>query len=331
MESRISQLNWGIVGPGNIARKFVQDMGQVSACLNQVGAVMSSNLQEAEEFAREHHIPFWYDNLESMLEQADIDVVYVASPHVYHYTQTLLCLERHIPVLCEKPLAINWQQAQEMVQASETYQTFLMEGMWIRFLPSLLKVLEWLEEGKIGSIRSLAANMSYLAPKDTGNRFFDPALGGGSLLDLGIYPVFISQLLLGSPLSIKATAALSALRIDESCAMIFEYSSAYSLLESTLIKPTDNQVCIYGEEGMVTILAPWNEKSPGIRYDQYAGRSEYYSCHWPGRGFQYEINEVIRCLSAGEIQSGLHAHADSLRLMMLLDKIRELTHIHYPV
>lgn len=331
MEPRISQLNWGIVGPGNIARKFVQDMGQVSVCLNKAGAVMSSNLQEAEEFAREHHISFWYDNLESMLEQADIDVVYIASPHVYHYTQALQCLERHIPVLCEKPLAINLPQAQEMVQTAEIYHTFLMEGMWIRFLPSLLKVLRWLEQGKIGSIRSLTANMSYLAPKDTGNRFFDPALGGGSLLDLGIYPVFISQLLLGCPLAIKATAALSTLQIDESCAMIFEYPSAYSLLESTLIKPTDNQVCIYGEEGMITILAPWNEKSPGIRFDQYTGGSEYYPCHWPGRGFQYEINEVIRCLSAGEIQSGLHAHGDSLRLMTLLDKVRDLTHIRYPV
>jgi predicted dehydrogenase len=326
----ITRLNWGIVGPGSIAREFIRDMKQVDICVNTVAAVMSPRLQDAERFAREYHIPFWCDDLDAMLEQADVDVVYIASPHVFHYAQTLQCLEHHVPVLCEKPLALNLPQAEEMIRAAKNHHTFLMEGMWIRFLPSLLKVLEWLEIGKIGSICSLTANMSFLAPKDSHNRFFDPALGGGSLLDLGIYPVYISQLLLGTPMALKATARLSAAQIDESCAMIFDYPSAYSILESSIVKRTDNQAIIFGDRGMITILAPWNEKSPGIRYDHYRGESEYCACHWPGRGFQFEITEVVRCLSLGEIESTKHAHQDSLRLMRLLDEVRDKTHIHYP-
>lgn len=325
------ELKWGIIGPGNIARDFIADLKWVSGHSNSVIAVMSNKLPEAEKFAKIYHIPSWFDEIDEMLEKASPDIVYIASPHSAHYKESLKCLQHNVPVLCEKPLALNLKQEEEMVNMSHAHHTFLMEGMWIRFLPSLNKVLELLGKGALGQVNSIIADMSYLAPK-TQNRFYDPYLGGGSLLDLGIYPVYLSLLILGKPNNIKAAARLSSEQIDENCAIIFEYADGiYSLLESSIIKNTDRQARIYGENGVLTILKQWNEKPEAITLSLYDHKVEKYPCKWKGRGFQFEVEEVIRCLSANKIESDLHSHEDSLQLIRTLDEIRTKANIVYPV
>ncbi|GAA4313742.1 Gfo/Idh/MocA family oxidoreductase [Compostibacter hankyongensis] len=325
------ELKWGIVGPGKIARAFVQDLARADDRPHRVTAVMSHHLNDAEEFAAKHGIPYFFDSLKAMLSTAPPDIVYIATPHAAHYSQTMECLERGIPVLCEKPLALNLRQAEEMITTARMHGTFLLEGMWIRFLPSLRKVLELLQQGVIGKVNGVVADMSYKAPRDQKNRFYNPALGGGSLLDLGIYPVYLALLILGEPVYLKATASLSAEQIDEGCMIILKYTGgAYALLQSSIVKETEKQARLYGEKGFITIQTPWNEKPAGITVTLYHGESQTYPCTWEGRGFQYEIAEAGRCLSAGKTESDLHNHAISLSLMSLLDDIRAQAHIRYP-
>jgi predicted dehydrogenase len=248
-----------------------------------------------------------------------------------HHEQTLQCLQHKIPVLCEKPLAINTGQVQEMIAAAESHQTFLMEGMWIRFLPSIKKVLSIIDENTIGRVLCVKADMSYLAPKEPGSRFYDPEKGGGSLLDLGIYPVYLALLMLGRPKAIQAWARLTEKKIDEGCAAIFQYDNgAYATIESSLVIQQEWQAIIYGEKGKIKIRRPWNEMPQGIDVEIYNGTITNHQCEWKGRGLQYEVDEVVDCIQNGKIESQLFCHRFSIDLMETMDEIRKQTGIQYP-
>lgn len=328
----MQKLKWGIIGPGNIATAFIADMALVTEGSNSTVAVMSNDIEEAQQFAETYSIPQYFNNVKEMLEYSPVDVVYVASPHTAHFKESMACLRQNVPVLCEKPLALNQKQAKEMIATARKHHTFLMEGMWIRFLPSIQIVLELLKQGIIGKVRSIIANMSYVAPKEKDNRFYNPELGGGSLLDLGIYPVYLSLLILGNPDMIRASAQLSSEGIDETCNAIFNYPDrSFALLESSLIRNTSRQAHIYGGKGSITILKQWNERPESIKVSLHNGMTSQYPCNWEGRGFQFEIAEVARCLSANQIESDLHSHLDSLKLISTLDKIRETANIVYPM
>ena len=324
---------WGVIGPGQIARDFIHDMSLVTEFANTIVAVLSNRLTEAQDFSHEYGVPYAFDQAEQMLREAKPDIVYVATPHPMHHDYTVRCLEKGVAVVCEKPLALNAGQSMQMIGAARDTGAFLLEGMWIRYLPSIRRVLTLLEEEKIGKIQSVTANMSYRAPRNKNNRFYNPDLGGGSLLDLGIYPVYLAVLLLGEPDRIQATALLSPKGIDTSCAvtLVYEAKRAYALAESSITKETDKTAVIWGEKGKITILAPWNERSEGVALTRYDGKTEYYPCAWEGRGFQYEITEALRCISEGKIESDLHDHQESLVLMRVLDEIRRQTGISYPM
>lgn len=333
MDSKgIKRFKWGIVGPGHIARDFIKDMRLIKECVNEVTGVMSNKLEEARHFAQIFQIPYYFDQIEEMTRIAKPDIVYIATPHPLHFGYTMELLRAHIAILCEKPMAINADQCSQMINCAQDYHTFLMEGMWIRFLPSLHRVLDLLRQGAIGKINSIVASMSYLAPKDLENRFYNPSLGGGSLLDLGIYPVYLSQLILGDPIFIKSTAILSSGQIDKSCAMLLGYpNDCYALLESSIIKEMKNNAVILGEKGIITIMKPWNEKTAGIQVSLNQGKTTTYPCRWEGRGFQFEIRAVLKNLSSGQIENEFHNHSKTLSLINLLDEIRKQAHISYPM
>jgi predicted dehydrogenase len=172
--------------------------------------------------------------------------------------------------------------------------------------------------------------MSYKAPKDDSNRYFNPELGGGSLLDLGVYPVFLANLVLGRPPVIKAAGKLSDKEIDETCAAVFWYPAGqYALIESSLITQTDRTAEIYGDKGVLRILAPWNETPAGIDISIYNGDTTHIPCNWEGRGFQFEVAELADCLKNGRISSPLMEHQLSLDIMKTMDKIKDQLHIKY--
>ncbi len=327
----LKNFNWAIIGPGNIATDFISDLRLVKEHKNTAVAVMSNKLVEAETFALNHHIRYYFDNISEMLETVRPDAVYIASPHSEHYHESLACLRKKVPVLCEKPMALNLEQAKEIVKTARQYHTFFLEGMWIRFLPSIKTVLKLLQQNIIGKVQGIVANMSYVAPIDYSNRFYNPDLGGGSLLDLGIYPVYLSLLVLGYPQYIKASAKLSKDRIDQNCTILFEFpEDVNSLLKSSIIEALDKQALIYGKKGVITILTPWNEKPAAITVSLFKGDTQNYPCTWEGRGFQFEVKEVNQCLLKGRIESNIHSHENSLILMKALDMIRKKAGITYP-
>lgn len=322
--------NWGIIGPGNIAGEFVKDLKLIQEFPQRIVAVLSHDLAEAEEFAEKENAK-GYDNILEFLQNEDLNLVYIATPHPLHYRDVILCLEHKIPVLCEKPLGMNARQVKEMTELSVKNNTFLMEGMWIRFLPSIHKVMELVAQNKIGDIIHVKSDLCYVAPKDESNRFFNPGLGGGSLLDLGVYSVFLSLLLLGKPHAIKAFARLSDKDIDENCVAVLEYADqSYYLLQSSIVTQTENNAIIYGEKGKIIIKSQWNEKPAGIEVMFYDGKQESHPCEWEGRGFQFEIREVYSCIRNGKIFSDKMDHQFSMDMAELMDEIRERTGIHYP-
>lgn len=323
--------SWGIIGPGNIATEFAHDLEQIKSARHRVGAVLSHSLEKAAAFAEEENAPRYFENIDTFLEQGKVDAVYIATPHPLHHQETLRCLQHKLPVLCEKPLAMNSREVKEMVEAATQHRSFLMEGMWIRFLPSIGKVLSLIDSNAIGKIISIKADMSYKAPYDPESRYFNPSLGGGSLLDLGIYPVFLAHLLLGKPTTIKATARLSGQQIDETCSAILCYGNdSYAIIESSLISQTERTATIYGDTGRIHIATPWNEKPAGIIVTDYDGAQNEYPCEWEGHGLQYEAEEVYHCVKQGKLYSDQLCHQFSLDLMATLDAIREQTGITYP-
>jgi predicted dehydrogenase len=320
---------WGIIGPGNIARDFVDDFKFVSSP-QEVTSVLSHHEESAKDFARDLGIREYYTDPGLFLKNKNFDAVYIASPHTSHFEYSLACLNQKVPVLCEKPLVINSAQTKKLIAASENNNTFLLEGMWIRFLPSIKKVLEIISSGQVGEIDAVKASMSFKAPQDNDNRYFNPELGGGSLLDLGIYPVFLAHLVLGKPKFIRSVGKLSDKGIDETCAMLFQYENGgHAMLESSIITQTELSAEIAGSKGVIKILSPWNEKPSAIKVSMYDGAEKEYPCEWEGRGFQFEIEEVISAVNNQQIYSHQYSHDFSLDVMQTIDEVRKQIGVKY--
>ena len=319
---------WGIIGPGNIAHHFAEDIKLVEP-MQEITAVLSDNEESANKFADEFRISKRFIDLDKFIRESGVDIAYIATPHPSHYEQIKACLANGIPVLCEKPIVLNTRQFDELIQLSVTKKTFLMEGMWVRFLPSFITLLKMVNEKVIGDVMRIKATMGFEAPYDESNRFYDPAKGGGSLLDLGVYCIFLSILLAGEPSMVKAFGKLSDKRIDEACGIILGYDSAYAILESSLLTAEKKPAEINGTEGMIKILDPWYEKSPGLAVEMKDGKKNKISLAWEGHGLQFEIKEVVDCVYRQKIESDLMHHSLSRKLLEIMDEIRSQTGVYY--
>jgi predicted dehydrogenase len=327
----MNTFRWGIIGPGSIAKEFAHDIKLIRSARHEISAVLSHRAESAAAFAEEEHVPAFYTDMELFLDEGGMDAVYIATPHPFHYRETMRCLQRKVPVLCEKPMGMNQEQVKDMIARSQETNTFLMEGMWIRFLPSIAKVLSLISENTIGTVLSVKADMSYKAPRDMDSRYFDPHLGGGSLLDLGIYPISLVLLVLGRPDELQSWARLSKDKIDESCVALFQYPNGiYATVESSLVMQTGLTAVIYGSTGKIHILRPWNEKPERIVVEMYDGQTQEYPCEWEGRGLQFEAEEAYHCIKTGKTESEKVNHAFSEDLIELMDIIRRQTGIVYP-
>lgn len=216
-------IHWGIIGLGKIARKFAEDLKLVPNC--KLVAVASRDLTKAQSFAQDFGATYAYGDYEEITRNPIIDVIYIATPHHLHYENTVCCLENKKAVLCEKPFAMNLRQVQEMVALARKEEVFLMEALWTKFLPSFQKVNEIIKNGHIGEINMVQADFSFKANYNPESRLFDKALGGGSLLDIGIYPLFLATTLLGKPENIKAMATFDKTGADVNCGMVLDRKS----------------------------------------------------------------------------------------------------------
>lgn len=318
---------WGIIGLGRIAHKFATGLQLVPNA--QLYAVASREIGKAQTFAAEYGASHAFGSYEELLTIKDLDAIYVATPHSEHHANVLMCLRAGIPVLCEKAFAFNARQVREMIATARLENVFLMEAIWTRFLPATLKTLELIESGSIGDIKHLSADFGFLAPYNPEGRLFNKALAGGSLLDIGIYPLFISKLLLGNPQHIKAVASLTETGVDMACTMALSYENgATASLFSTLAARTDSTATIYGTKGKILMHSRFHEAT-AITLEIEGDEPQYIPCERLGDGYCYEAIHVQECLTNGLTQSPLLPLSFSLELIELMDEIRRQIGVVY--
>jgi predicted dehydrogenase len=317
---------WGIIGAGRIAGKFASDLKTLRTA--KLHAVASRSPERAQAFADEYGATLAFGTYEEILDSG-VQAVYVATRHPAHAQATILCLERGIPVLCEKPFAMNRREVQQMIDAARRSDTFLMEAIWTRFLPTTLKALELIESGRIGEVVSVKADFGFKAKKDLSGRLYNKDLGGGSLLDIGIYPAFLSLLLLGKPKGILAHAVLGETGVDEEMAAILTYDAGrMAQIHSTIRADTKTEAFIYGTEGVIHIHSRWHEPT-SMSLLLPGERPQDFFFDYPCIGYAYEAEEVMACLAAGKKESDALPLSFSLDLITLLDDIRKEIGLNY--
>jgi predicted dehydrogenase len=331
LNSSAGRIRWGILGCGRIAGKFASDLQLVEDA--ELCAVASRGLVKAEAFAREYPARYCHGSYEELVNNAEVDVIYVASPHGMHHAHTLLCLSRDKAVLCEKAFALNARQAREMVSLARERKVFLMEALWTKFLPHYRELMRLLDSGELGEIRSMQVDFGFAPRPPLPGRLYDPVLGGGSLLDIGIYNVFLALAVLGRPDDIDAVMTPAPGGVDEQCAVSFRYANgAIAQLFSSFASNLATEADINGTRGRVRLTSRFHEPTATIEY--YPGRAETRTLlpveKVPGWGYHGEIRHVQECLRKGLTESPVMSHADTLMMMEVLDAIREKAGIHYP-
>jgi predicted dehydrogenase len=322
--------NWGIIGCGRIAHKFAKDIQTIDGAAIHVVATRS--LANAKDFAQAYNVPQALDSFEELLKVEGLDAVYIATPHVLHTENAIMALNAKVPVLCEKPLAMNAREVSQMIAAARDNNTFLMEALWTRFMPPVNKALALIEAGEIGELVSVKADFGFAAEFKPEGRLFDPALGGGSLLDIGIYPVFLALLLLGKPESIDARAVLGPTNVDSICGMLLKFhGEKLAILDSTITSDTGTEAFVYGSKGHIHLHTPWHKLTSLSLYLKGTDEVQQFEFEKKSLGYSYEAEEVMRCIANGEKESESMPHAFSLLLIETLDAIRHKAGIVYPV
>jgi predicted dehydrogenase len=325
----LTPIRWGILACGGIAEKFAADVvahvadGVVYACA-------SRDLSKAQDFAQRHGAVKAFGGYQELADCEEVDVIYIATPHAQHHENTLMCLEAGKAVLCEKAFTINSAMLEEMVAKARTKNLFLMEAIWTRFHPAINQVKGIIESGRIGDIVHIVADFGFKAPYNETNRLFNPALTGGSLYDIGIYPLFISKLLLGNPKEIKAVATMAPTGVDMNCSMSLSYENgATASLFSTVMADTETVCVIYGTKGKIFINGRFHE-TKGFTVSVKGEEPEIFTTERLGFGYSYEAEEVQQCLREGKTESDKLPLQFSLELMELLCEIREQIELVYP-
>jgi predicted dehydrogenase len=313
-------IRWGILSTGGIAATFVEDLKLMPDA--EVLAVGSRTPAAAEAFAERYGIPRPYGSWGALAVDEDVDVVYIANPHSGHHAAATLCLSAGRAVLCEKPLTLDAKSSQDLVDKARAAGLFLMEAMWTRCNPTIRRIAELVGAGGIGDVVSVHADFGIAGPFLPSHRMRDPALGGGALLDLGIYPITMAHLILGAPQRIVSWASLTPEGVDENTGMIFGYASgALAALTCGFTGVTGNGAVITGERGRIEIPAPFHlpQRATVHRAD---ADPELIGVPLEGHGYVPEAAEVHRCLRQGLTESPLVPHAATLEVMSIMDQIR---------
>lgn len=322
----MKKIKWGIIGLGKIANKFAKDLTEVKDA--ELYAVASRNINKAQAFKNEYSAQKAYGSYDELMDDKEVDVVYVATPHVLHHSISIACMKNGIAVLCEKPFAMNTQEVKEMIQTAKENNVFLMEAMWTQFLPHFEYMLKEINSGKMGKIKSIKADFGFAADFDVTKRLFNKSLGGGSLLDIGIYPVFLAYSLLGKPDKIEAEAQFAETGVDSSCEIKFQYKNgARALLESTIVEKTPTTAEIELEKGKVFIDSRFHEPS-SLKIELNEGDS-VKEFEVNTIGYYYEAEHVTRMLQQGKTESDKMSLEKSLDLISLLDNIRKEIALEY--
>ena len=318
-------IRWGIIGLGKIANKFATDLASIETA--ELVAVASRNIQNANNFAEKHNAKKAYSSYEELAKDTNVDAVYIATPHSFHKEHAILCLQNKKAVLCEKPFAMNLSEVTEMIQVAKENNVLLMEALWSFFLPHFTYVLNIVKSEKFGKLKSLEADFGFHMPYNTDSRLFKKDLGGGSLLDIGIYPIFAALATLGEPDVIHANATFFENGADASCDMVFQYKNAKATLKSTLLEETPSVAILKFDKATVKLNRQFHQSS-SITVIQN-NKEEIINFDFKTIGYNFETTHFNNLLRAGEKESNIMTFEFSKNLINTLDKVREIIGLKY--
>ncbi|KHD36228.1 dehydrogenase [Clostridium acetobutylicum] len=318
----MKKIRWGILGLGNIANKFAQTIKSMDSV--ELYAVASRNKKKAEAFGKEYEVPSkkCYGSYEQLVEDESIDVVYISVPHVFHKELSILCLKNGKAVLCEKPVTMNENEIEEVIRVAKENKLFFMEAMKTRFLPINQKIKSLISEGRIGEVRLLQADFGFKAEFNPDGRLFNKELGGGALLDVGIYTVSYSSFIFGNhPSNIKSNFYIGKTGIDECVSINLGYESGkQSQLYAAINLDTTRTANIIGTKGKICVPKFSNANKAYILTDE---KEEKIELPFDINGFEYQVKEVNKCILEGKLQSEIMSWKDSIEIMKIIDAVKK--------
>ena len=301
----MEKIRFGIVATGKIANKFAEDLTHSKHGV--LGAVASRNIENAEKFANKFKCDTYYGSYEELYADSNIDVIYVATPHSFHLQNASDALKAGKPVLCEKPLTMNMDQTEELLATAQSENIYLMEGMWTYFLPTLKKAKEWIDAGEIGEVTQIRADFGFASPFDPKHRNYNPELAGGSMLDIGIYPIALNWFVMRTdPKDIIVYGKTAPTGVDSEVNMVFEYENSVSYLASSFTSKLQNTAYIAGTKGSIEIPNFWMSQE-ALLHNNWEIK-EHFKAPRKSFGFQYEIDAVCKDIQEGKKQSEVFPH-----------------------
>ncbi|SEA22513.1 Predicted dehydrogenase [Arachidicoccus rhizosphaerae] len=324
--------NWGILGPGKIAKKFAEALQHPTVSRRcKLYGVASRDLERAVDFAETFKAEKAYGGYEQLIQDPEVDIIYIATPHAFHFELAMACILNHKHVLVEKPMSLNREQTHFLVEKAIEHNTFLMEALWTRFLPMTESILDDIKHNKLGDIRFIKSDFGFPAPNVPSGRLFNPRLGGGSILDVGIYPLFLCLLILGDFTEAVITGTLSDQHIDLNCQAVLKYKNgATALIASAIDTQLPITTEITGTKGQIRIPCPWYKNDHYYLKTTQNDHSEKVQLPAHTNGFEYEILEVIDCLDKGLIHSAKWETAASMILAEQMDRLLEKLAVKHP-
>ena len=324
-----AKVRWGIIGAGGIAGKFAAGLKDVEGA--QLVAIGSRTQEKADAFGDKFAVPHRHGSYEALAADGDVEAVYIATPHPMHRPNSILCLEAGKAVLCEKPFTVNAAEAREVAAVARRKGLFLMEAMWSRFLPPMVKLRELLADGAIGEVRMVMADFGFRCGWNPESRLLNPALAGGGLLDVGVYPISLASMILGEPVGVTGLADIGKTGVDEQAAMVLKCEGGTIAVLATGVRTsTPQEATILGTDGWVRLHAGWWR---GSKFTIYPGGKEAQDISVPitGNGYNYEADEVARCLAAGKTESDVMPLDETLSIMKTMDELRRQWGLKYPM
>lgn len=317
---------WGIMGTGGIAASLAD---AIVAEGDRVVAVSSASADRAASFAGERGIPSWYGSHHDLTDDPDVEVVYVATTNDRHHLDVQACIDAGLPTLAEKPFALDLPKAAALVTAAREAGVFLVEAMWMRVQPGFLEVERRIAEGRIGEPRLVMADFGIVAPSDTSRRWMSRELGGGALLDVGIYPLTFALSVLGPPTDVSAVGELTDTGVDAQVAIALRHTTGLSALSGSFVADTGIEATVAGSEGSLRVHTGFHNPS---RLSLRRGGTVVEELEVPAadEGYRHEVREVQRCLDAGLTESDRLPLELTLEVMAVMDEVRQAIGVTYP-
>ncbi len=322
-------IRWGICSTGKIAESFATALCYVEDAV--CAGVSSRSLSKAKAFSEKYGFERAYGSLEEMLSDGNLDVVYIASPMACHFEQAKTALLAGVNVLCEKSVTLNGRELSELLAIAKEKELFFMEAMWMKCRPTFLKAMEWIRSGRIGTVQAVKADFCNNCTFDETDRLFIPELGGGSLLDLAVYPLTLAEAAFGGkPLSIATGVRMGKTGVDFDMAVLLTYPTGYASVNAGFDMQCGNNAAIIGDKGHIEFGNWFLCTDDAVLYDDNNAIVERFHMTGLCNGYEYEVMEVNRCLSAGRRESSLVPHGGTVNVMAMMDECRRQWGFKFP-